>query len=50
MVTQLGANPTEASQETHDTRGAHSKFSFLTKLYKNHVRWALNVISDVVHV
>lgn len=37
MVTHLGDDPTETSEEENATSGARAGFSFLEKVYKEHL-------------
>ncbi|CAL5198860.1 unnamed protein product [Lathyrus oleraceus] len=43
IMCHLRVDPTKVAQEAHDTRGAHARFSFLEKIYKGHLRGALDV-------
>lgn len=37
MVIHLEVGPTKTANEVADTRGAHARFNFLEKLYKEHM-------------
>lgn len=37
MVTLLGADPGEATEEAAHTSGAHAQFRFLENIYKEHM-------------
>lgn len=50
MVIHLGVDSAKVVREASDTRGAHARFSFLEKLYKDHLEGVLNVEGDDVHV
>lgn len=50
MVTHLGADPIEASKEVAATRGAHVRFKFLEKLYKEYLQWVVDVEGDDMQV
>lgn len=50
MVTPLGVNPTEATNEVADTIGAHDRFKFLEELYKDHLQMVVDVDNDDMHV
>ncbi|CAL5203488.1 unnamed protein product [Lathyrus oleraceus] len=50
MVAHLRVDPAEASQDAHDTRGDHARFSFSEKIYKYHLQKAVDAEGDGMQV
>lgn len=43
LLTHLGVDPTNATNEVYDIRGVHARFKFLEELYKDHLQMIVDV-------
>lgn len=50
MVTHLGAKPGKVAKEPIDIIGSHDRFSFLEKIYKEHLQWIMGAEGDDMQV